>query len=80
MEFRLPNHSMAFQIALPERRLDMFDPRLEHPAAVSRSQAPGNPFGEACNLPKNRRVSAAQVAYYHGLVGLQHLFSHFIFT
>jgi hypothetical protein len=30
-----------------------FDPRLEHPAAASRSQAPGNPFREAVNMSKN---------------------------
>jgi hypothetical protein len=29
------------------------DPRFEHPAAVSRSQAPGNPFREVCNMSKN---------------------------
>ena len=27
-------------------------------------------------MSKNGRMSAAQVAYYHSLVGLQHLFFH----
>jgi hypothetical protein len=54
----------------------MFDPRLEYPAAVSRSQAPGNPFREVRKMSKNRRVSAAQVPYYHSVVGLQDLFFH----
>jgi len=55
-------------------------PRRQHPAAASRSQAPGNPFREVCNMSKNRRVSAAQVPYYHCFMGLQHLFSHLFFT
>jgi len=29
-------------------------PRLQHPAAESRSQAPGNPFREVCKMSKNR--------------------------
>jgi hypothetical protein len=37
----------------------LFDPHLEHPAADSRPQAPGNPFREVCKMSKNRRVSAA---------------------
>jgi hypothetical protein len=52
----------------------MFDPGLEHPAAESRPQAPGNPSREVREMSKNRRVSAAQITYYHSLVGLQHLF------
>jgi hypothetical protein len=52
----------------------MFDPRRQHPAAESRSQALGNPFREAVNMSKNRRTSATQAAYYHSLVGLQDLF------
>jgi hypothetical protein len=54
----------------------MFDLCLERPAAVCRPQAPGNPFREVREMSKNRRLSAAQVAYYHSLVGLRHLFFH----
>jgi len=65
IEFRLPIRSMAiykFSTAnsqWPSRsRFQsadsiMFDLRLEHPAAVSRSQPPGNPFREAVNMSKN---------------------------
>jgi hypothetical protein len=58
----------------------MFDPRLEYPAAASRSQAPGNFFREVREMSKNRRMSAAQIPYYHCFMGLQHLFSHLFFT
>jgi hypothetical protein len=61
---------MRFQSATSS----VFDLRVEHPAAASRSQAPGNPFREGRKMSKNRRVSAAQGPYYHSLVGLQDLF------
>jgi hypothetical protein len=50
----------------------LFELRLEHPAAASRPQAPGKPCREVREFSKNRRVSAAQGPYYHGLEGLQH--------
>jgi hypothetical protein len=68
--------SRRFQSASPI----LFGLRLEHPAAASRSQAPGNRFREVREFSKNRRVSAAQVPCYHSLVGMQHLFSHLFFT
>jgi len=53
---------------------------LQHPAAASRPQAPGNPFREVRKMSKNRRVSAIHAPHYHVLMGLQHLFSHLFFT
>ena len=37
------------------------------------SLPPRPPF--PCKMSKNRRVSAAHAPYYHGLMGIQHLFS-----
>jgi hypothetical protein len=48
LSFQWPSR-WRFQSASPT----LFDPRLEHLAAESRLQAPGNPFREACNLSKN---------------------------
>jgi hypothetical protein len=39
-----------------------------------RLQAPGNPSREGREFSKNGRESAIQIAYYHGVVGMQDLF------
>jgi hypothetical protein len=53
----------------------MFDPRRQPPAAVSRSQAPGNPFREDCNLSKNKSLTPL---LYHDSVVLQNIFVFFL--
>ena len=60
---------------LPSAGSIMFDPRLQPPAAVSRSQAPGNPFREACNLSKNKCLT---VGLYHDSVVVQNIFAFFL--
>jgi hypothetical protein len=51
--------SWPSRLRFPSAGSIMVDPRRQPPAAVSRSQAPGNPFRKAPKMSKNRRLSAA---------------------
>jgi hypothetical protein len=53
-KFSMTNGQWLSRMRSRSARPIMFDLRLKHPAAASRSQAPGNPFREVCNMSKNR--------------------------